>query len=171
MKIINELINWSNTVLEDVDFDYSPNIHVDEIIDEFSINSSHFKKYTIGNIIDIYLNYIKQIIIDHGKYKISLEFHLESKVTPRLIKSFKQVQNKHISRMHTPPFFQISVRTLDLLTDSDEFYRIPLQIIKLTDFDLNILIFFEARRRATDIDDGDISFTRSLIIEPIVNQI
>lgn len=62
------------------------------------------------------------------------------------------------------------MRSLDLMTDCEEAHRYPINVQKVRENGLNVLVMFEARVRAVDFEDGDESFSRRVIVEPVFSR-
>lgn len=165
--MIGELLTWSDEVIGSVNAEYSPNIHLDGL---HSLNDSESKRdfYTIRDLSEIFCEFLSSIKIDHQIYRVSLGIQLGDGKTPKPIRNLDRAYSIKLSTIHVSPFFQISLRNLDLLTELDEVYKVPVAITRIANFRFKVLFAFEARIRAIDIEDGDNSFSRRLIIEPVI---
>jgi hypothetical protein len=170
MNIIECLSEWSTKAIESVTETHSPNLHVDEV-EQLLVPSWRPGGLTIGDLIEIHFDLTARVHIDHAKFRLSLGIPLEDRKTPRPIKSLESVRHRLVDSFYSPPFFQISLRSLDMLTDFDEVYRFPVVVEKNRDLGLRMVVLFEARIRTSDLEDGDHSFTRALIVEPVVERI
>jgi hypothetical protein len=161
------LLDWLNHSLERVDTNHSPNIHVDEI-EELSQKSGTHRSLTLDDLIDAYSGLLAKAKVDHQIYKLSLVIQLSDSKRPSSIRSLESVRKLSLQRMYTPPFFQLSARDLDKWTELDEVKRTPISVLQLGERRSKVLVFFEARIRSIDLEDGDCSFTRRVVFEPIV---